>query len=123
MKVRSLKTITRFYGTTTIQGQKLALHFYDFKAAKRVDDYYLERGSRLVIFALTRRGKSTTYRRVQEISLLRRGWPEHKLTCSMLSLWLNPEKQTTPVVMVQLTNALRYGGFHGTDIMLTLLMA
>ena len=108
MKYRPKTAITRFYGLAEIQGQKLALHFYD-----------LRRNSRLDLFAVLHRGKTPFYKRMHSVALTRQTslWAKPRIVCELFNCWLDPTRKTKPIIMARITN---YGfGFDGSDNLLT----
>lgn len=119
MKYRPKSAVTRFYGLTEIQGQRLALHFYDLEPIQKLDAYTARRNSRLDIFAVSHRRQATIYKRMHSITLTRRAWTgrEKKIVCEMFHCWLDPANKTKSIIMARISNP--DSGFYHSDSLLT----
>ncbi len=120
VKWRPKTAITRFYGLTTIQGQKLALHFYDLKPIKKLAANGIH-NSRLDVFVVRRGRKALFYKRMHTIALKRvvSLGPMTKIVCEMLKCWLNPTRKTKPIILARITTQSPYSGFARADTILT----
>lgn len=106
--------VTRFFGLTTMQRTKLALHFYDVSFSKTARDSKKTIPCRLDIFVITPKGKTNFYKRLHTLAL-ERDRPQTKeappLSCPMLAWWLDPDKKTIPLLMLDINqqNSLSFG--------------
>jgi hypothetical protein len=117
---RPAATLTRFYGLTNISGQKLALHFYESKKAKVIDEYSEQHDGWLEVFTVSEKTRRKSYKPLHKIALSRQGWPDMKLTVQMQSLWLDTKAKTKPIILLRVTNSSEgSAGYDSNDTLIT----
>ena len=99
---------TRFFGKTVIEGQTLALHFYDTQRLKTDENGHSFQKSRLDVYLETHRNARSTYKRINSVPItydkpVKDFAKEEKFTVQSEKMWLYPGSQKGPILHFNLS--------------------